>query len=126
MKRKPGKYDMLRLRESVFRRDGNKCVYCHKWFLDNALTLDHKIPKSKGGTYKIDNLLTCCEPCNMDKADKSYSEYTKYLKVCAEATKRLNASVEDLRVKSFWERIASTAEILRSSGRKIHAVWTKR
>lgn len=54
-------------RKKVFERDGNKCLHCGT--IEN-LTLDHIIPLSKGGSGKIDNLQTLCQPCNLKKADK--------------------------------------------------------
>lgn len=54
-----------------FRKDildswDNKCAYCGS---DRAFTLDHIIPKAKGGGTKRGNLLACCPTCNLDKSD---------------------------------------------------------
>ncbi|MEQ8712256.1 MAG: HNH endonuclease [Cyclobacteriaceae bacterium] len=53
-------------RQNIFRRDGHKCQYCgtHK-----DLTLDHLIPRSKGGKSTWNNLLTACRRCNARKGD---------------------------------------------------------
>lgn len=58
-------------RQNIFRRDDHKCVYCgeHK-----NLTLDHVIPKSKGGKNTWINLVACCGNCNVKKGDKSLKE----------------------------------------------------
>lgn len=63
-------------RKNVFRRDNHQCVYCGN---DNkgSLTLDHVVPKSKGGKDKWDNLVTCCYRCNQEKADLSFEEWGK-------------------------------------------------
>jgi len=53
-----------RLRKKVYRRDGFKCVYCNE---REFLTLDHRLPVSKGGTNEFDNLETVCERCNEAK-----------------------------------------------------------
>ncbi|MES2387343.1 MAG: HNH endonuclease [Bacteroidota bacterium] len=53
-------------RQNVFRRDGHKCQYCGSV---KNLTLDHVIPRSKGGRTTWDNLLTACQPCNSRKGD---------------------------------------------------------
>lgn len=42
-------------------------VYTEDWVL---MTVDHIIPKSKGGTYHLDNLNPMCSHCNGAKADK--------------------------------------------------------
>ena len=51
----------------VFRRDGIKCVKCNS---ENNLTVDHKIPLAKGGTWDIDNLQPMCQSCNSSKGVK--------------------------------------------------------
>jgi len=42
--------------------------------MKHHLTLDHVIPKSKGGPKSWDNLTTCCVPCNQKKGDKTPQE----------------------------------------------------
>lgn len=52
----------------VFNTDHRECVYCgSKESKANALTLDHVIPQSKGGTHDFDNLVTACRSCNSRK-----------------------------------------------------------
>ncbi len=55
-------------RQNIFKRDGNKCVYCRS---NKDLTIDHVIPKSKGGKNTWENLVTCCQTCNIRKGDHS-------------------------------------------------------
>ncbi len=50
----------------VYRRDGHKCQYCGS---TRSLTLDHVLPKSKGGEDTWENLVTCCFPCNIKKGN---------------------------------------------------------
>ncbi|WP_253188500.1 HNH endonuclease [Leptolyngbya sp. 'hensonii'] len=50
----------------VFRRDNHTCQYCGS---TKHLTLDHIIPRSKGGTHTWDNVVTACEKCNSGKGD---------------------------------------------------------
>lgn len=51
-------------RHNVFKRDGNRCVYCGS--RDN-LTIDHVKPKSQGGRDSWDNLVAACQRCNAKK-----------------------------------------------------------
>jgi 5-methylcytosine-specific restriction endonuclease McrA len=54
-------------RRAVFARDRWTCQYCgHE---RGNLTVDHVVPRSKGGTSSWDNIVTCCAPCNRRKGD---------------------------------------------------------
>ena len=53
-------------RQNIFKRDGNRCLYCDK---TEDLTLDHVVPKSRGGKTTWDNLATACKRCNSRKGD---------------------------------------------------------
>ena len=59
-------------RREVFRRDHHSCQYCG--CLSKHLTLDHVIPRSKGGTHTWDNVVTACERCNSRKSDQLLHE----------------------------------------------------
>jgi 5-methylcytosine-specific restriction endonuclease McrA len=58
-------------RQNIFKRDGNKCQYCG---FDRELTLDHLVPRSKGGKSTWNNLVTACNNCNSKKGDQSIVE----------------------------------------------------
>lgn len=53
-------------RNNIFKRDGGKCQYCGT---NKDLTLDHVIPRSKGGKSTWTNLVTACKKCNSRKSD---------------------------------------------------------
>ena len=53
-------------RRAVFARDGWACQYCGA---RTSLTVDHVIPRSKGGPSTWENIVTCCAPCNRRKGD---------------------------------------------------------
>ncbi|MEO8514303.1 MAG: HNH endonuclease [Ignavibacteria bacterium] len=59
-------------RKNILRRDNHKCVYCQR--SDLALTIDHIVPKSKGGDDTWENLVTACVKCNNKKGDHSPEE----------------------------------------------------
>jgi 5-methylcytosine-specific restriction endonuclease McrA len=65
------KKDLKISRLKIYQRDGYKCVYCgtHK-----KLTIDHVIPKSKGGLNTWENMVTCCFDCNSKKGSKTLQE----------------------------------------------------
>lgn len=64
-------------RHRVFKRDNNECVYCGN---KKELTIDHVIPRSKGGKNTWDNLVTCCLKCNLKKGNKTPDEARMTLK----------------------------------------------
>lgn len=58
-------------KKNVLIRDKHKCAYCGS--KDN-LTIDHIIPKSRGGKSTFENCVAACKACNNDKRDKTCSE----------------------------------------------------
>lgn len=58
-----------RIRRSLSRRDGYRCVDCHVSGKVQKLTIDHVVPVSKGGTNRLANLRFRCASCNARKAD---------------------------------------------------------
>ena len=58
-------------RTRIYKRDGYECVYCGS---KKSLTLDHVIPKSRGGTNTWENLVTSCFSCNLKKANRTPEE----------------------------------------------------
>lgn len=55
------------------------CYYCGEPISQDKLTLDHKIPLSRGGKSNLSNLVFCCWNCNQEKDDMTDSEYREYL-----------------------------------------------
>ena len=65
-------------RREVFIRDEFTCQYCGR---DNVeLTIDHVVPKSRGGPHSWDNLVSACKVCNHRKGGKSPAEARMALK----------------------------------------------
>jgi 5-methylcytosine-specific restriction endonuclease McrA len=58
-------------RRGIFVRDAYTCQYCGYEFTASYLTLDHVVPKSKGGARSWENIVTACHYCNNKKADLS-------------------------------------------------------
>jgi len=61
-------------RNNIFWRDKNQCQYCGIIETPKELTLDHIIPKSRGGKNTWKNLVTCCKKCNQEKRDRTPEE----------------------------------------------------
>jgi 5-methylcytosine-specific restriction endonuclease McrA len=54
-------------RRAVFARDGGRCAYCGA----TASSIDHVVPRSRGGRHSWDNVVAACHRCNRMKADRS-------------------------------------------------------
>lgn len=61
-------------RRNILIRDNYTCQYCGKKFPPSELTIDHIIPKSKGGSTNWDNVVTCCKKCNNKKGQNTVWE----------------------------------------------------
>jgi 5-methylcytosine-specific restriction endonuclease McrA len=58
-------------RREILRRDHHTCQYCGS---TKRLTIDHIIPRSKGGKHTWDNVVIACERCNQHKGDRTPHE----------------------------------------------------
>jgi hypothetical protein len=54
-------------RSMIYKRDNNTCMYCGS---TRKLTIDHVVPKSKGGGESFNNLVVACSSCNTKKGNK--------------------------------------------------------
>lgn len=57
-------------RRAVFARDGHRCQYCG----DPADSIDHVVPRSRGGLHVWDNVTAACRSCNLRKRDRTPDE----------------------------------------------------
>lgn len=64
-------------RNNLFRRDHGECQYCGS---KRHLTIDHIVPRSKGGKTNWTNLVTACNRCNVNKGDKTPEQAGMVLK----------------------------------------------
>ena len=65
-------------KKNVLVRDGFKCVYCGKEGKD--LTVDHVLPRSRGGKNDFENCVACCKKCNDRKGAKTPREASMTMK----------------------------------------------
>ena len=61
-------------RRNIFARDGNLCQYCGKHFATSEMSLDHVLPRSRGGATTWQNLVCCCVKCNARKGGRTPPE----------------------------------------------------
>lgn len=61
-------------RRSVFARDDHTCQYCGRRFNASQLSLDHVIPRSRGGPTSWENIVCACRQCNVRKGGRTPRE----------------------------------------------------
>lgn len=88
-------------RAALMHRDGHRCGYCGA----RADTIDHVVPRSRGGAHGWENCVACCAKCNHRKADKLLGELGWTLRHRLEAprgrTWRLVSSIREM--GPHWE-----------------------
>ena len=70
--RRPHRQKVAFNRRNLFRRDDHRCQYCGTRGSD--LTLDHVLPRSRGGATSWENVVACCRSCNARKRDRTPDE----------------------------------------------------
>lgn len=61
-------------RRNIFLRDENCCQYCGRRYGSHRLSLDHVLPKSRGGPTNWENIVCCCLDCNVRKGGRTPHE----------------------------------------------------
>ena len=61
-------------RRNIFERDKNTCQYCGRRMPRQEITVDHVIPRSRGGVDSWTNLVLACVECNVKKANRTPEE----------------------------------------------------
>lgn len=69
-----GERSVVFSRKNIFKRDRYTCQYCGCQPGPEELTIDHVMPRSRGGTSTWENCLLACVACNKKKADKTPAE----------------------------------------------------
>ena len=93
-------------RRAVFLRDGGRCQYCG----DKAESIDHVIPRSRGGEHTWENVVAACERCNSAKRDRLLEDTTMRLRHNPSAPQHLNWVVVSVgHVPEHWEQYLGPA-----------------
>lgn len=70
-----GELQGYEVREYLLEKFGHECAYCHRKSGDPGLEVEHIIPKSRGGTDRVSNLVLACHTCNQEKGNLTAEEY---------------------------------------------------
>ena len=81
------------LRAYVLHCSGNRCVYCDS--SDTRLEIEHIVPRSRGGTDRVDNLTASCAPCNRSKGNMPIERFL------ADDPRRLTRIMRDRRLTNL-------------------------
>jgi 5-methylcytosine-specific restriction endonuclease McrA len=88
-------------RRAIFARDDHRCQYCGA----HADSIDHVMPRSRGGTHTWENVAAACRPCNLDKRDRTPAEAGMRLaKPCRPPRTSAWVVVAANRVPDVWRR----------------------
>jgi 5-methylcytosine-specific restriction endonuclease McrA len=100
-------------RRNIFKRDRYTCIYCGSQPGTEELTIDHVLPKSRGGLSSWENCVLACVECNKRKADRTPDQAKMPLrkqpkkpswKTLARATPRVRReSWEAFLGRAYWE-----------------------
>jgi 5-methylcytosine-specific restriction endonuclease McrA len=72
MAKRPSHGNRKLTRIEIFNRDGHTCQYCGKQ--TRGLTIDHVMPRSRGGQHTWENVVAACVSCNRKKAGHTPDE----------------------------------------------------
>jgi len=87
-------------RRAVFARDEHRCQYCG----GAADSIDHVMPRSRGGQHVWDNVAAACRPCNLSKRDRTPDEAGMHLARPPRAPRELAwVAIAVARVPEAWK-----------------------
>jgi 5-methylcytosine-specific restriction endonuclease McrA len=93
-------------KRNVLVRDGFTCAYCG--LQDNKMTMDHIIPKSRGGSSSFENCVACCRSCNTQKGNRTPHEAHMYLQIRPiqpTISEFLRLRLKRLGIHDLWEQL---------------------
>lgn len=102
--KRPPRHRVAFNRKNVFRRDDHTCQYCLGKYSD--LTLDHVIPRSRGGGTTWENVVACCRRCNAQKRDRTPEEAHMLLRRKPYAPRFMFSSAYGIlpTIDAIWEK----------------------
>ncbi|CAA9231472.1 MAG: HNH endonuclease family protein [uncultured Acidimicrobiales bacterium] len=93
-------------RRAVFARDGGRCQYCG----GAAESIDHVVPRAKGGAHTWENVVAACRACNTAKRDRLLSETSMVLRRRPSVPRELTwITVAVGTIPPHWEPYLQTA-----------------
>lgn len=92
-------------RTLIYKRDEYSCAYCNA---KEDLTLDHIVPSSRGGDNSWENLVTCCQSCNLKKGNRTPKEANMFLRITPKVPyNKIHLTIKTSNVSDWKEFIYS-------------------
>jgi len=92
-------------RRTVLARDHYTCQYCRTIPPRKLLTLDHVMPRSRGGKTTWENVVTACQKCNGRKGSRTPEEINMKLLTQPRRPRYLAiAALTNLQTKQAWDK----------------------
>ena len=84
-------------------RDQNQCQYCRNKFSPGKLTIDHVVPKSRGGKNTWQNLVAACKKCNQRKGSRTSKEANMFpIRIPLKPKDSILRSIKKENVSPMW------------------------
>lgn len=80
---RPSSRNIRRIRRALYRRQVMRgattihCHYCGTTLTPMTATIDHIVPVSRGGKWRLDNLVLACQSCNIKKGSMPYAKFVR-------------------------------------------------
>lgn len=101
----PRRFSLPLSRRTVLARDHYTCQYCHAQPTKAHLTIDHVIPRSRGGETCWENVVTACAACNRRKGDRLPEEAGMFLRSQPRRPQVLALTLlEGARAPQVWDK----------------------
>ncbi|HVE43026.1 MAG TPA: HNH endonuclease [Planctomycetota bacterium] len=105
-----GERSVVFSRKNIFKRDRYTCQYCGAQPGPEALTIEHIVPRSKGGISSWENCVLACVECNKRKADRTPEQAGMKLRtIPRKPSWRTLAHVPSRERRESWEQFLSRA-----------------
>lgn len=100
-------------RRNILARDENHCQYCGKRFPASQLSIDHVIPKSRGGKSSWNNVVAACSPCNTRKGGRLPWEASMKLRRPPAVPRKNPALADKVRSEQYrvWRHFLGDGEL---------------
>lgn len=101
----PRRFSLPLSRRTVLARDHYTCQYCNAQPGKAQLTIDHVLPRSRGGETRWENVVTACAACNRRKGDRTPEEATMPLLRQPRRPRYLALTLlEEARAPQVWDK----------------------